>query len=470
MSKTEIFDDIIYQLFDNLILGIAIYTKEAGIVYMNNAGARINNVEKERCIDKDISVIFPMFKTRSIVYDVIKSKKAILNMSEQYRNYRGHKICSVNSAYPLFKGKRLNGVLEIFNSNDKSGIIYNEKLNEKIDCGQNNSAAKTSNGARKCVRYDFVDIIGKNRKLLDAKEKAYKASLTSSPVLVYGETGTGKELFVQAIHQNSYRKNKPFIAQNCAAIPSNLLEGILFGTIKGSFTGSEDREGLFELANGGTLYLDELNSMPLELQPKLLRVLQEGTIRRVGDTNQRNIDVRIIASVNELPEKLLDEGIIRKDLYYRLNVVRINIPPLRERKEDIPFLVKHFIDKLNKEFNANITGFDTEVFEKLYMHNWKGNIRELEHLIESIFNFKKDGIIHIEDIKQVTDPSSTEMITLNEKLKETEEKYIKEAMLMANGNISKASKILEIPRQTLQYKLKKLNEKDYSFRRFKNLP
>lgn len=463
MSKAEIFDDIIFQLFDKLSVGIIIYSKEAEIVYMNDSAAKINSVEKKKCIDKNISTIFPRFKTRCIVFDVIESKKVTLKQAEQYRNYRGCEISFISSAYPLYKGKRLIGVLQIFHNEDKEAQKDNKKLTEEFDWHDERSSSdgvyddKSENtNQNKYKKYDFIDIIGKNIKILNAKEKASKASLTSSPVLIYGETGAGKELFVQAIHYNSYRKNKPFIAQNCAAIPPNLLEGILFGTVKGSFTGAENREGLFELANGGSLYLDELNSMPLELQPKLLRVLQEGTIRRVGDTNQRNVDVRVIASVNELPEKILDEGSIRKDLYYRLNVVRINIPPLRERKEDIPLLVKHFIEKFNKKFNANITSFDSKVFEKLYMHNWQGNVRELEHFIESVFNFKKNGIIYLEDINQITSLESPEMITLNEKLKDTEKKYIKEAMLIANGNISKASKILGIPRQTLQYKLKKL--------------
>ena len=350
MSKAEIFDDIIFQLFDKLSVGIIIYSKEAEIVYMNDSAAKINSVEKKKCIDKNIATIFPRFKTRCIVFDVIESKKITLKQAEQYRNYRGYEISFISSAYPLYKGKRLIGVLQIFHNEDKEAQKDNKKLTEESDWHDERSSSdgvydnKSENtNQNKHKKYDFIDIIGKNVKILNAKEKASKASLTSSPVLIYGETGTGKELFVQAIHYNSYRKNKPFIAQNCAAIPPNLLEGILFGTIKGSFTGAENREGLFELANGGTLYLDELNSMPLELQPKLLRVLQEGTIRRVGDTNQRNVDVRVIASVNELPEKILEEGSIRKDLYYRLNVVRINIPPLRERKEDIPLLVKYFI-------------------------------------------------------------------------------------------------------------------------------
>ena len=314
-------------------------------------------------------------------------------------------------------------------------------------------------GIRGTAKYIFDDIIGKSENIIDCKEKAAKASKTSSPVLVYGETGTGKELFVQAIHNNSSRSKKPFIAQNCAAIPSNLLESILFGTVRGSFTGAEDRKGLFELADGGTLYLDELNSMPMELQGKILRVLQEGIIRRVGSINVKKVDVRVIASFNESPEMLLEEGKLRNDLYYRLNVVSINIPTLRQRKEDIPTLIECFIDKFNKSFNGAISGIDVAALEKLILWNFEGNIRELEHIIEGIFNLKLEGSITLEDLKELGFNKPTKFRSLKDRLKEAEKTYILEALTITKYNISKAAELLKVPRQTLQGKIKRLNIK-----------
>lgn len=309
------------------------------------------------------------------------------------------------------------------------------------------------------ARYSFEDIIGVSNKLMCCKEKAIKAAKTSSPVLIYGETGTGKELFVQSIHNESSRNNKPFIAQNCAAIPSNLLESILFGTVKGSFTGSENRKGLFEIADGGTLYLDELNSMPIELQSKILRALQEGVVSRVGSNALKRINVRIIASSNESPELLLKEGKLRRDLYYRLNVVRIDIPALRDRKEDITILVDHFIRKFNDNFNAKIEGIEQSAMEKLILWNWGGNVRELEHTIEGLFNLKLQGVITLNDLKEIGFNKKSKIIPLKQKMNEFEKSYILEVLIITKFNISKAAELLNVPRQTLQSKIKRLNIK-----------
>lgn len=314
-------------------------------------------------------------------------------------------------------------------------------------------------GIRGTTKYTFDDIIGKSDIITSCKEKAVKASKTSSPVLVFGETGTGKELFVQAIHNNSSRNKSPFIAQNCAAIPSNLLEAILFGTVRGSFTGAEERKGLFELADGGTLYLDELNSMPMELQGKILRVLQEGTIRRVGSTTVKEVDVRVIASLNEWPELLLKEGKLRSDLYYRLNVVSIEVPSLRQRKEDIPSLIDCFIDKFNKSFKGLISGIDNDALERLILWNFEGNIRELEHIIEGVFNIKLEGLINLMDLKELGFDKSTKYKSLKDRLKEAEKTYILEALTITKYNVSKAAELLKVPRQTLQSKIKRLNIK-----------
>ncbi|HCO74923.1 MAG TPA: sigma-54-dependent Fis family transcriptional regulator, partial [Clostridium sp.] len=249
----------------------------------------------------------------------------------------------------------------------------------------------------------------------------------------------------------------PFIAQNCAAIPDNLLESIFFGVGKGGFTGAIESEGLFDIANGGTLYLDELNSMDIIFQGKFLRVLQEGEFRRIGETNTRKTDIRIIASVNENPDFLVKSNKLRKDLYYRLNVIRINMPELNARKEDIPILVSMFIEKHNKRLGTSVNGINSYALEVLMKKDYDGNVRELEHIIEGALNYKRHGVIEISDLQL---GNITESLSLKDKLVNMEIKYIKEALIINSNNVSKASKFLNIPRQTLQYKITKYNIMD----------
>lgn len=241
--------------------------------------------------------------------------------------------------------------------------------------------------------YCFNDILGVSDEINKVKAIGMMACQTSSPVFIYGETGTGKEMMAQAIHCKSIRYKKPFVAQNCSAIPENLLESTFFGVSKGSFTGAVEAEGIFEAVQGGTLYLDELNSMDISFQGKLLRVIQEGELRRLGENKIRKVDVRIIASVSEDPEILIKTNRLRKDLYYRLNVIRIDIPALDERKEDIPLLVNSFISKHNLKLQANIDGITEEALKAIMKKTYDGNVRELEHLIEGAIILKQKGII-----------------------------------------------------------------------------
>lgn len=301
--------------------------------------------------------------------------------------------------------------------------------------------------------YCFDDILGISKEIKDVIELGRRVCDSKSPVFIYGETGTGKELMAQAIHNESIRRRKPFIAQNCAAIPENLLESIFFGIGKGGFTGAVETEGLFEAAESGTLYLDELNSMDINFQGKLLRVLQEGELRRVGENFTRKVDVRIIASVSEEPNLLIKTNRLRRDLYYRLNVLRINMPNLDSRKEDIPYLAKSFLKKHNIKSGTNITGISNEALDLMIKKSYDGNVRELEHLVEGAVICKREGIIDIEDIGI----NSNGDTSLRTRLETVEKKYIREALIICNYNISKASIFLDIPRQTLQYKISKYN-------------
>lgn len=457
------FDETIFQIFEYLNEGVVIINRDGKVVYINRFAAEMDNVDRTIAKGRYLLDVYPSLNEKSsTLLKVLKNKEAIINKVQNYRNYKGENVFTESSSYPLFKGKKFIGVVGISRFLEEQETYHKDITDiaySKIN------AVSVEGKVKGSAKYDFIDIVGKSSEILKAKEKASKAAKTSSPVLIYGETGTGKELFVHAIHNNSIRKDRPFVAQNCAAIPANLLEGILFGTVRGSFTGSENRKGLFELADGGTLYLDELNSMPIDLQAKLLRVLQEGTIRRLGDAESKEVDIRIIASLNEEPEKAVQKGELRKDLLYRLNVVRIDLPPLRKRKEDIPILIKNFIQKFNIEFKADIDGIEESVLERFITMEWEGNIRELEHSIERIFNMKRFGVIKLKDIEDIGIYSRVvdderEMTSLREKLQEIEESYIKEAMAITNNNVSKAAVLLDLPRQTLQNKLKKLQRAD----------
>ncbi|HZK70560.1 MAG TPA: sigma 54-interacting transcriptional regulator [Clostridia bacterium] len=238
--------------------------------------------------------------------------------------------------------------------------------------------------------YNFTVLLGNNTGFMNCVKLAKQASKSPVTVLISGETGTGKELIAQSIHYESYRANCNFLAQNCAAIPIGLFEGILFGTEKGGFTGAINREGIFEQADKGTLLLDEISAMPYGLQGKLLRVLEEEYIRRVGGTKDIPVDVRVIATINEEAEELIRCNRLREDLYYRLNIIRINMPPLRERKDDILLLANKFIEKYNNKFNKNISSISSKAEKMLLNYDYPGNIRELENFIMAAISLVED--------------------------------------------------------------------------------
>ena len=326
---------------------------------------------------------------------------------------------------------------------------------------------------RKAVRdqYRFEHLVGTSapmRRVLDFVEKVADSEST---VLITGDSGTGKELIARMLHFNSMRRDRPLVPVNCGAIPENLLESELFGHEKGAFTGAaHTRLGRFELAHGGTLFLDEIGEMPLALQVKLLRVLQERCFERVGGNKTIHVDVRIIAATNQDLEQAVAERRFRQDLYYRLHVIPIEVPPLRERRSDIPLLVNHFIERLNDQRKTEIAGMEPEALARLTAYEWPGNIRELENLVERSVVLKKKGWITVADLpdrlartptSQPTDQSehfirfNEEGINLTKELEQYENRLIGEALRKANGVTSKAAQLLQLNRTTLVEKLKR---------------
>ncbi len=322
-------------------------------------------------------------------------------------------------------------------------------------------------GSDRQSRYSVDHIITNDREMMKIKQYVTVAAGCDLPTLIYGETGTGKELFAHAIHDASNRRNKPFITQNCAAIPENLLESILFGTSRGAFTGAVDNIGLLEMADGGTILLDEINSMPLHLQSKLLRVLEDGTIRSVGSEKEFTVDVKVIAAMNEDPLKAIASGFLRRDIYYRLSALNITIPPLRERKEDIPLLVNFMVLKYNQILGKNIKYIAQETLDELNSYEWPGNIRELENVIihgMSLVDNSQETLGHIdisdklselEAYDQELDEGTVVIKPLAEMVHDFERRTINQALKKVDFNVTKASKILKTPRQTLQRKVKR---------------
>jgi len=307
-------------------------------------------------------------------------------------------------------------------------------------------------------------IVGESKALKDAMELALKGAKSEvSVILLLGESGTGKELFARYIHYNSSRANGPFVAINCSAIPENLLESELFGHERGAFTDAKtQKKGLFEIADGGTIFLDEIGEMPLSLQSKILRVFEESSFRRIGGVQDIKVDVRIISASNQNLEIACEEGRFRRDLYYRLNVFPIYLPPLRERKEDIIPLTKHFIEIYNLKFRKNIKGVTKEAEELLLKYNWYGNVRELRNVIERAMilensDFLTPANLYLPVLKSSLSKSEviSKLLESGLKLEDMEKAMIEEALRKCNGNQRKAAEILGIGRDALRYKIKK---------------
>lgn len=316
-------------------------------------------------------------------------------------------------------------------------------------------------------KYRFENIIGTSKPMQKVFAKIKKVAPSATTVMLRGESGTGKELVAQAIHSLSPRKDGPFVKATCAALPEGLLESELFGHVKGAFTGAiRDREGRFEAANGGTIFLDEIGDIPLTTQVKLLRVLQERQFERVGDTQTMTVDVRVITATNKNLEEALQKKEFREDLYYRLNVVSIYLPPLRERKEDIPVLIDHFLDQFTKLAIGTDTKkkpkIDVATLDLIMQYHWPGNIRELENAIEHALVMGNGEIILPEDLPIPIQSSQEQLAAKAETvleegitLEEMERRLICSALIKTHNNQSKAAKLLGITRRTLGYRMKK---------------
>ena len=387
---------------------------------------------------EDITVgVLALINAKDVDGEIVKLDDELANIANAFASQAA---IAIDNVQLISKNAHLIGMLD---STNKALIEENRELRESI----------RSN-------YDFSKIIGESKAMQKVFTLLEKVIDSDATVLVQGETGTGKEMIAQTLHYNSKRKDKQFIAQNCAALPENLLESELFGYKKGAFSGADkDKKGLIELAHGGTLFLDEIGDMPMGLQVKLLRVLQDKEIRPLGSEESRKINVRVVAATHADLKEKIEAGEFREDLFYRLNVFPVTMPPLRDRRDDIPLLLKHFLDNLSEQYNKEILGIAPSTMNILYEYDYPGNVRDLKNIVErSVLMCESGGHVmpeHLPEELGVAIPSSDEdiQINLSGTLRETVEKYeakvLEKKLEECGWNQSQAARELEIGRRTL---------------------
>lgn len=370
---------VFHMLFDSIQIGISITDRAGVIIYCNESLAEIDNMPRKDIIGESMCTVYDFTEETSPVMQVLRSGTQIVDKVNSYRTRSGNLVNASCTIYPLYCSiKGICGAI-CYTQNYTLLNVHFKNVQNSIE--NNSKVAQDSN-----AQYTFDSFVGSNVTMEKALHKARLSANNSSSVMLIGETGVGKELFAQSIHSAGSRSQSPYTAINCSAVPETLLEGILFGTTKGVFTGALTKAGLFEITNGGTLFLDEVDSMPIGLQSKLLRVLQEKRVRRIGDTVERKINVRIISAVGRNPDVLMREKLLRPDFYYRLGVIKIFIPPLCERMDDLETLTLSFLKKASRNLFRPVPRFSDEAMECLYQHKWPGNVRELEHVIEAVLN------------------------------------------------------------------------------------
>jgi len=444
--------DMIEDLLAHAYEGFALVDKEGRIVKWNYH--KLLGIKEEDAIGKHVTEVIENTRLHLVVKT---GKKEIRDI----QRIQGHDM--VANRVPIIRGGEIIGAVGAVLFKDASDV--REMAKELIELENKINEYKGEIERLQDSRYTFNSIITQNPKMEYLKKLGRTAARSNSTVLILGESGTGKELFAQAIHKASYRKFGPFIPINCAAIPKELLESELFGYEAGAFTGArkEGKPGKFELANGGTIFLDEIGDMPLEMQVKLLRVLEEKEFERVGGNKKITLDARIIAATNEKIEEAVEKGKFREDLYYRLNVINIDIPPLRDRKEDIPLLCDHLIEYLSKELNTDKKKIDERTMEILMEYHWPGNVRELRNVLERAITLSSQKLIlpnHLPErlVKNKMEIKDGERVyPLKEVVAEAEKEAIIAALNQAKGNKTLAAESLGIHRTALYRKMEKYN-------------
>jgi len=458
MGKSLNHKEIASMIFDSLSnSGITIVTdSEDRIISISDHYVKLLKRKRDDIIGQPVIKIIP----NTSMPDVRKKGKM---EGRLFTLVNGETV--IASYVPLIQARKVVGVFAYSSVNtmeDMSTLSTMEMIRSMND---ELNHIKNELGRLRGAKYSLDSIIGSSAKMAEVKDLTRMVAQTKSTVLITGDTGTGKELFAHATHQESPRRHQPFIALNCAAIPKDLIESELFGYDEGAFSGARrgGKPGKFELADRGTLYLDEIDQLPLTLQSKILRAIQEKEIERIGGTKTMHTDIRLVCTSNRDLRDLVDKGEFRADLYYRIHVVSIYVPPLRERLEDIPDLVKHFIAKINRELGLNIQGVHRDVLRAFKNYHWPGNVRELEHLLERAANIALSGDLndyHFQNfmprfLSGSKDKSFDKSVSLNDLKVKMERDAIINALRISKGNKKRASEILQIDRSVFYKKLER---------------
>lgn len=433
-------------ILDNIADGVFTVDREWKITYFNRAAERIAGIPRQQAIGQHCFDVFHanICQTACALRRTLESGKEIIDLPINIVNQKGETVpVSISTAILRDQKGNIVGGVETFR--DLSAI---EELRKELS-----------------KQYSFEDIISKNYQIQKIFDILPDIAESDSTVLLQGPSGSGKELFARAIHNLSFRKDKPFVVVSCGALPDTLLESELFGYVKGAFTDAKrDKPGRFALADGGTIFLDEVGELSPSMQVKLLRVLQEREYQPLGATTTIKVDVRIIAATNKDLIELRERGSFREDLYYRLNVIKIELPPLSQRREDIPLLIEHFIRLFNLKMHKKITGVSDEVLSLLMRYDFPGNIREMQNIIEHAFVLCKRSIIELEHLPREVFEKKEEVLkgtpTHYKKLEEAEAHLIKETLQRYSGHRGKTAEALGIAKSTLWRKMRRYKIED----------
>ena len=445
--------------------------------YETQVNAMAQLIKRSEYINKKYYEIYPELDVeKSTMMRCIRNGEIVVGKNQSVRDFKGHVLRTDNVTIPIIRKGKIMGAVELardvttVNSNNDGGEVRNGEFDRMVE------KIKARQGL-----ITFDSIITNSTDMKKTIEYARILAGMLNHTLIYGETGTGKELFAQAMITESGIPRSKVVIENCAAIPENLFESILFGTTKGAYTGAENKKGLLEEADGGILFLDELNAMPYAVQGKLLRVMQEGTFRKLGSNIEKKVNVKIIAAMNVDPTEAIENNVLRRDLFYRFSSSMIHIPKLSSRPEDLELYLQYFLREFNTIYNKEITGYDKELETLLKNYTWEGNVRELKHLVESMVATSQDSVLGIKDMPNYvyqrvkkgaeTEEHETETIrmqysdfdfsnmqgfSLTRAMEDHEREIISAVLRQCGGNKAKASRILDIPRPTLIYKMEKL--------------
>ncbi len=469
LSNSGVLLDFYKQIYGHLAEGVQIYDRNGYFLFANPASEALEGYNSMDYLGKHLLDIYDVNEEYSTVLTILRTKKPVANRCDRFKMKNGTILTTINSGYPLIIDNTLYGAVVFESDISVLRQLKTRTFNLEAYIG-------STNPVKQPALYTFDDIVHEAENMKDMIHFAKKVSLTDSSILLVGATGTGKELVAQSIHSFSARRYKPFIDVNCSAVPGNLFESMFFGTEKGAFTGSVSKAGLFEMAHGGTIFLDEVNSISPEIQAKLLRVLQEKRFQRMGGSKYIQCDVRVISAANENLTALMQQQKIRIDFYYRISTIKIELPALKERDQDVILLARRFLQALCTQYNREQLAITSEVVAVFKEYEWPGNVRELNHVIEYAFNRVADDVTQIaceclpdylKSLESVTSLASrgegTKLLpagrpeTFAERMEKFAYELIVQALDDSCGNITQAAKVLGMSRQSLQYHMKKFS-------------